>query len=332
VAKSFYDVLGVKRDASDKDIRKAYRQLARKLHPDVNPGDAAAEKRFKEVNSAYEVLKDPEKRKKYDRWGENWEHAEQFEAAQRAGAGRWYGANTNAYQVNLDDLEDLGGLGDILGSMFGRGSRRARAPRPAQLEQPIEVTLEEAFQGTARTIQLSLPRSCPTCGGSGEIAGAICHTCQGQGVVIEPERIEVKIPAGVKTGSRVRVAGKGGPSNGRSASDLILVITVRPHERFERRGDDLYTTVQVPLADALLGGEAAVPTLKGTSVMLRIPELTQNERSFRLRGLGMPHLNREGSGDLYARVSIRLPESLSTDQKKAIETLRSGHATEGARR
>lgn len=331
MAKSFYDVLGVKRDASSKDIRKAYRQLARKLHPDVNPGDAAAEKRFKEVNSAYEVLKDPEKRKKYDRWGENWEHAEQFEAAQRAGAGRWYGANTNAYQVDIDDLEGFGGLGDILGSMFGRGARRARPARAAELEQPVEVSLEEAFQGTTRTLQLSLPRACPTCGGSGEIAGAICHTCQGQGVVIEPERIEVKIPAGVRTGSRVRVAGKGGPTNGRKAADLILVVSVRAHERFERRGDDLYATVEVPLADALLGGEVAVPTLKGSSVMLRIPELTQNERSFRLRGLGMPHLNREGRGDLYARISVRLPESLDAEQKKAIEALRSAATAKGAR-
>ena len=326
MARDFYQVLGVTRDASDKDIRKAYRQLARKLHPDVNPSDSTAEKRFKEVNSAYEVLKDPDKRKKYDRWGENWEHAQQFEAAQRAGAGRWYGANTNAYEINLDDLEGVegfGGLGDILGSMFGRGSRAgARRPQRApQLEQPVEISLEEAFHGTARTLQLGLPKACPTCGGSGEIAGAVCHNCQGQGVVVEPERIEVKIPAGVKTGSRVRVAGKGG-GNGSRPSDLILVVSVKPHERFERKGDDLQATVDVPLAEALLGGEVAVPTLKGSSVMLRIPELTQNGRTFRLRGLGMPHLGREGSGDLYARVDVRLPESLGSEQKQALAALR----------
>jgi molecular chaperone DnaJ len=334
MARNYYDVLGVEHDASEKDIRKAYRQLARKLHPDVNPSDNAAERRFKEVNQAYEVLKDPDKRKKYDRWGENWEHAEQFEAAQRSGAGRWYGSNTNAYQVNLDDLEGFegfGGLGDILGSMFGRSRGAGRRPRAPQLEQTVEISLEEAFHGTTRTLQLSMPKTCPTCGGSGEIAGAICHNCQGQGMVIEPERIEVKIPAGVKTGSRVRVAGKGGTANGRGATDLILVVTVLPHEHFERRGDDLYTSVQVPLADALLGGEVAVPKLRGGNVMLRIPELTQNERSFRLRGLGMPHLGREGSGDLYARVSVRLPESLTPRQKDALEALRE-RASEGARR
>ena len=332
MAKDFYGVLGVKRDASDKEIRKAYRQLARKLHPDVNPGDSAAERRFKEVNSAYEVLKDPDKRKKYDRWGENWEHAEQFEAAQRSGAGRWYGANTNAYEVNLEDLEGFGGLGDILGSMFGRASRTARPRRPAQLEQTVEVSLEEAYHGTTRTLQLSLPRACPTCGGSGEIAGAVCHNCQGQGVVVEPERIEVKIPAGVKTGSRVRVAGKGGAGNGASPSDLILIVAVRDHDRYERRGDDLYTAVEVPLADALLGGEIAVPTLKGSSVMLRIPELTQNEQTFRLRGLGMPHLGREGSGDLYARVNVRLPQSLTPEQEQALASLRGEQAASGGKK
>jgi molecular chaperone DnaJ len=322
MAKDYYSVLGVKREASDKEIRKAYRALARKLHPDVNPGDKIAGERFKEINNAYEVLKDPEKRKKYDRWGENWERAEQFEAAQRAGAGRWYGANTGTYTFEGDDLDGFGGLGDILGNLFGRGSRPA-ARRPANIEQAVEVTLEEAYAGTTRLLQVLQPQVCPTCKGAGQISGALCHECGGQGLVRAPRRLEVKIPAGVTNGSRVRIAGEGQPSpNGGRPTDLILVVSVRPHPRFERRGDDLYTSAAIDLADALLGGEVAVPTVKGGSVMLRIPELTQNGRQFRLAGLGMPRLSREGKGDLFVKTAVHLPAVLTAEQKAALESLR----------
>lgn len=322
MAKDLYNTLGLKRGATDKEIRKAYRQLARKHHPDVNPDDKAAEGRFKEVNAAYEVLKDAEKRKNYDQYGENWEHAEQFEAARRAGgSGRVYRSGGNTYTFEGDGqggFEDLGGgLGDILGGIFGRRGGGGPSRRPANLEQPVAVTLEEAYQGSTRILQLNQPAVCATCGGAGQLANALCHTCGGQGVVQALKRIEVKIPAGVRSGSRVRVAGKGGSSGNGQSADLILVISVLPHTRFERRGDDLYTDVEVQLADALLGGEVAVPTIKGSNVMLRIPEATQNGRSFRLRGLGMPHLGAEARGDLFARVSVQLPESLSAEEKVA---------------
>jgi molecular chaperone DnaJ len=328
MAKDFYNTLGVKRDASAKDIRKAYRALARKLHPDVNPSDTVAEERFKEVNAAYEVLKDPAKRKKYDRWGDNWQHADELEAMRRPGAGRWYSTNTGS--LNLEDLEasGFGGLGDILEGMLGR-SRGPRRSAPANIEQRVDVGLEEALAGTARTLQIVREEACPTCGGAGQIAGALCHTCEGAGLVQKPKRIEVKIPAGVATGSRVRVAGEGSPGgDGHRPGDLILVVNVLPHERYERRGSDLQTAVDVPLADALLGGEVMVPTLNGKQVALRIPELSQNGQTFRLRGLGMPRLGGEGRGDLLVKANVRLPEKLTGEQKEALQTLRGRVKTE----
>jgi molecular chaperone DnaJ len=310
-AKDYYQILGVKRDASAKEIRQAYRRLARKLHPDVNPGDKAAEARFKEVNAAYEVLSDPEKRKKYDRYGEHWEHADQFEAAQRQGGFR---GRTGGRSFSFDpDGEGLGGIFDSLFRGFG-GARRATRPRAQAVEAPVELTLEEAYQGVTRSLQLQGPEPCVTCGGSGQIAGAVCHVCQGQGAVVRPRRIEAKIPAGVHDGSRVHIGGGG-------LGDIYLRVSVRPHERFQRRGADLHTEVTVPLVDAVLGGEAKVPTLKG-QVALTIPRLTQNGKVFRLAGLGMPHLHGDGKGSLYAKVKVALPEKLSEKEQKLFEELK----------
>jgi molecular chaperone DnaJ len=311
-AKDYYQILGVKRDASAKEIRQAYRRLARKLHPDVNPGDKASESRFKEVNAAYEVLSAPEKRKKYDRYGEHWEHADQFEAAQRQGGFRGQ-TGGRSFSFDVDD-EGLGGIFDSLFRGFG-GGRRATRPRAQAVEVPVELTLEEAYQGTARSLQLQSPEPCATCGGSGQIAGAACHVCQGQGGVIRPRRIEAKIPAGVQDGSRVHIGGG-------KLGDVYLRVSVRPHERFQRRGADLHTEVSVPLVDAVLGGEAKVPTLK-SPVALTIPRLTQNGKVFRLAGLGMPHLHGDGKGSLYAKVKVVLPEKLSEKEQKLFEELKS---------
>jgi molecular chaperone DnaJ len=311
-AKDYYQTLGVKRDASAKEIRQAYRRLARKLHPDVNPGDKTTESRFKEVNAAYEVLSDAAKRKKYDRYGEHWEHADEIEAAQRQGGGlRW---QTGGRSFSFDtDNEGLGGIFDSLFRGFG-GGRRATRPRPQVAEVPVELTLEEAYQGVTRSLQLAGAEPCPTCGGSGQVASALCHICQGQGVVAKPRRIEAKIPAGVHDGSRVHIGGGG-------LGDVYLRVAVRSHPRFERRGTDLHTEVSVPLLDAVLGGEARVKTLKG-EVALTIPPLTQNGKVFRLAGLGMPHLNGSGKGSLYAKVKVVLPEKLSEREEKLFEELR----------
>src|SRR4030042_414996 len=207
--KSYYDILGVSRSASEKEMRQAYRRLARKHHPDVNPGDKQAEERFKEINRAYEALSDPEKRRKYDRYGDHWEQADAYEQArQAAGGGAW---STQSF-----DLGDLFGAGGgpferIFESFLGR-----RGPTRGQnVESVAEVTLEEAFQGTTRRLALQSEEACDTCGGRGQIAGAGCHVCQGGGAVLRPKRLEVKIPSGVREGSRVRIAGAGRPSAGR---------------------------------------------------------------------------------------------------------------------
>ncbi len=320
MAQDYYETLGVPRGASEKEIRQAYRRLARKYHPDVNPGDRAAEARFKHVNAAYEVLSDPDKRRKYDRYGDRWQYADQIEEAQRRGAFRFGDGQT--FQFDLGDLgnfAEMGGLGGIF-DLFRRGAGgRARS---ADVTQPVEVTLEEAYAGTARVLELRGVEPCPTCGGSGQIAGAVCHVCQGQGAVQRPRRIEVKIPPGVRDGSRVRVAGEGEIGANRRRGDLYLLVSVRPHERFQRKGDDLEQTVSISLTDAVLGAEVEVPTLKG-KVALKVPPLTQNGRVFRLRGLGMPHLdNPQVKGDMLVRAQVKLPEKLSEKEKALFQQLK----------
>lgn len=320
-SQDLYNVLGLKRDASAKEIKSAYRKLARKYHPDVNPGDKGGDARFKEINSAHEVLSDPEKRKKYDKYGDRWEYADQIEEAEKQRATRFSGSG-NGGGFQQFRVEDLGDLGSVFGSMFGSGAgARTMSRRGTDLRQPIEITLDEAFHGTARTLELTGQEACPTCGGTGEVAGATCHTCGGYGEVQRPRRLEVKIPAGVITGSKVRVAAEGQPGmGGGQKGDLILEVRVRPHTRFERKGDDLIEEVNVPLTTAVLGGEVEVPTVTA-KVMLKIPPLTQNGRAFKLTGLGMPRLGKEGRGDLHVRVNVRLPEQLDEKQEELFKEL-----------
>ncbi len=324
MAKDLYSVLGVSKAASEKEVRTAFRKLARKHHPDVNPGDKAAEAQFKEINSAYEVLSDADKRRKYDRYGENWEHADQIEEMQRAraGAGGRFSGNGGGFQQF--DGADLGDLSGVFSQFFGRGGGGARTMtlRGADIQQPVDVTLEEAYHGTTRTLQLLTSEACSTCGGAGEIAGATCHTCGGYGELQRPRKLEVKIPAGVTTGSKVRVAGEGqqGVGGGKKGA-LLLVVSVRPHPRFERKGDDLHEEIEVPLTVAVLGGETEVPTMTA-KVMLKVPPLTQNGRVFKLGGLGMPRLGKEGKGDLHAKVRVRVPTELDDKQRKLFEELR----------
>ena len=290
--KDYYAILGVRRDATDKETRQAYRRLARKHHPDVNPGDKAAEARFKEINEAYEVLSDREKRRKYDLYGDQWQYADRIEAMRRqraeerpSGAGGF----------------DFGDMGRMFENVFGgRGPFTTTRARGRDAEQPLEISLEEAYHGASRLLQMA-------------------------DQMADGRRLEVKIPAGVDNGSKVRLAGEGQPGyGGGPRGDLYLVISVRPHERFQRQGDDLHTEVAVPLVDAVLGGEVRVPTIKGTQAVLTIPPLTQNEKVFRLSGLGMPR-KRGSHGDLYARVKVALPSSLTPEEKELFQELRSQH-------
>ena len=311
--KDYYKILGVGRTASEKEIKSAYRRLARKYHPDVNPGDKQAEDKFKEIGEAYEVLSDPEKRRQYDRYGTAWQPGrgpapwggvppswqDLFRQAQRgrAPAGRRPGA------PNVDFETAAGDLGEFFESLFGRGARPAAArPRAGDdLEQEIQVTLEEAYAGGAREFIIDVP----------DATGKPVR-----------ERIEVKVPPGVRDGTRLRVAGKGHPgANGGPRGDLYLKVRQQPHARFERRGDDLYVDVPVPLWVAALGGEVQVQTLAGSGTF-PIPPETQNGRTFRLKGQGMPKMGGGGRGDLYARVKVVLPERLSSRERQLFDELR----------
>ena len=332
MAKNLYEALGVPRTATEKDIRAAYRKLARKYHPDVNPNDRTAEARFKEMNAANEVLSDPDKRRKYDKYGDRWEMADQIEEAQkRQSSAGWPRQGPTGGSADSAAGGDFGSIFDNLFRRERGGPRAHPATRRGQdIETPVEVSLDEAFHATTRTLGLQSQEVCRTCGGSGEIAGAVCHTCEGMGQFVRPRRLEVKVPAGVKTGSRVRVAGEGRPGVGGGANgDLYLVVTVLPHSRFERKGDDLYVDVNVPYTEAVLGGEVEVATMT-SRVALRIPELTQNGRQIRLKGKGMPVLGSPTArGDLFARIHIELPEHLSPEERTHFEALRDLHA--GAR-
>ncbi|MEE8472571.1 MAG: DnaJ C-terminal domain-containing protein [Dehalococcoidia bacterium] len=318
MAKDYYNILGVARKATAKEIKQAYRRLARRHHPDVNPGDKAAESKFKEINAAYEVLSDKEKRVKYDKYGDQWEHADQFAQAQRQHPGGFARGGQGGVSFEFGDMGG-DGPGGIFDRLFRGTGRRAR--RGQNLDHPIEVTLEEAFEGTARTIQMQAEGSCDVCGGQGALGNAPCYACRGAGRVIRPRRLEVKIPQGVKAGSRVRVTGEGGEGHsGGPKGDLYLVVSLRPHKTFERRQNDLHVEVSVPLTVAMLGGEAEVPTLAG-KVALKIPAETQNGKVFRLGGRGMPQLGGSSRGDLFARVRVVLPHKLTAREKELFEEL-----------
>ncbi len=286
--KDYYKVLGISRSASEREIKQAYRRLARQYHPDVNPGDKSAEERFKQINEAYEVLSDKENRQKYDQYGDQWQYADQFAQAQQQASFWGFRPGGGATRIHFSQ-GDFGSLFDDLLRGFGSG-RQPRAARGQNIEVPVEVTLEEAYHGATRRLSLE-----------------------------EGKRLEVKIPPGVGNGSRVRLAGKGGGSGG-VKGDLYLVTSVKPHKLFERRGDDLYIGVAVPLVVAMLGGEVQVPTLKG-KLVLKIPPETQNGRSFRLKGQGMPHLGNSTRGDLVAKVSVVLPANLTPQEKELFKQL-----------
>ena len=285
---NYYDILGVNKGASEKDIRQAFRRLARKHHPDVNPNDETAEEKFKEINEAYTVLNDPESRKKYDRYGDNWKHADQYEQAGQGGNFRQTFRTSN--RGGDDQFSVFGGRGSsIFEDMFGGAGGNFRPP-PA--EYHVNVTLEEAFHGASRLLQTR-----------------------------DGRRLEIKIPAGVDNGSRVHIS-PGGDQSG----DLYMVILVKEHKTFRRQGRDLYVEVDLPLDEAMLGAELSVPTLTG-KLALTVPPETPNGRRFRLSGQGMPNLD-GGSGGaasrgvLYAIVKVELPTGLSEDDREFFRKLR----------
>jgi DnaJ-class molecular chaperone len=290
--KDYYAILGVAKDATEKDIKQSYRKLARKYHPDVNPGNKEAEEKFKEVSEAYEVLSDKEKRAKYDAYGQ-----QPF----GAGGGNYGGAEGFGYEPYGGGVDfDLGGGGfsDFFEMLFGQrgGGRTAQAMRGEDIEAQIEVSLEEAYEGAAKSFSISTRRGEP------------------------PKRFEVKIPPGVNDGSKIRLAGEGQPGYSGERGDLYLIVKMLPHPTFERKGDDLYRDAMVPFTVAALGGEVSVPTMK-SRVTMKIPPGTQSGQTFRLGGLGMPRLGKPGRGDLYAKIRITVPKELTARQRELFEEL-----------
>ncbi|MEM9104636.1 MAG: molecular chaperone DnaJ [Pseudomonadota bacterium] len=344
----FYETLGVSRGVNEKELKSAFRKLAMKYHPDKNPDDAEAERQFKEINEAYETLKDPQKRAAYDQFG----HA----AFEQGGAGGFSGGFGGGGGAFSDIFED------IFGEMMGGGrSRRGSGGRErgADLRYNMEISLEEAFSGKTAQIRVptsvqcdecagsgakpgskptvcttcqgsgrvrasqgffSVERTCPTCHGRGEVIADPCVKCSGQGRVTEDRSLSVNIPAGIEDGTRIRLAGEGeaGLRSGPSG-DLYIFLSVRPHEFFQRDGADLYCTVPISMTTAALGGQFDVVTLDGTKTRVKVPEGTQAGRQFRLRSKGMPVLRSSQTGDLYIQISIETPQNLTKRQRELLE-------------
>ena len=341
----FYETLGVQKSADEKELKSAFRKLAMQFHPDRNPGDAACEHKFKEINEAYETLKDPQKRAAYDRFG----HAA-FENGGMNGAGAGFGAGGFA-----DIFED------ILGEMMGGGRRRSSGGRErgADLRYNMEISLEEAFAGKTAQIRVptslsctdcsgtgakpgtqpvtcsmchghgkvrasqgffSIERTCPQCQGRGQTIKDPCPKCAGQGRVTEERSLSVNIPAGIEDGTRIRLAGEGEAGlRGGPTGDLYIFLAIKPHEFFQRDGADLYCKVPISMTTAALGGSFEVATLDGSQTRVKVPEGTQNGRQFRLKGKGMPVLRQTQIGDLYIQTAVETPQSLTRRQRELLE-------------
>jgi molecular chaperone DnaJ len=354
---TLYDTLGVKKGASADEIKKAYRKLAAQYHPDKNPGDTSAEERFKEVQNAYDVLSDAEKRKQYDAFGGD---------GRRGGPGfdprnfDFGGGSNSNFTIN-----DLGDLGDLFGGLFGgrtgRGARRAQPERGGDVEVAVNVSFEDSLRGLETKIPVQVTTACRECGGTGAEPGTspiICPQCNGRGVIAESQGLfalsepcprcrgngtvvekpcrncngtgrevrtktyTVKIPAGVKDGTRIKLKGKGEiGSDGGPTGDLYVVTHVQPSKLFQRRGADLVVEVPVTYAEAALGATVEVPTPYGDRVSLKVPAGTQDGRQLRIRGHGAPKLKGGGKGDLIARLRVTVPKKLTKKEREALEEL-----------
>lgn len=332
--KDYYAVLGVPKGAAEKDIKSAYRKLARKWHPDANPENPkAAEEKFKEISEAYEVLSDPEKRRKYDALGSDWQRAARQAEQQRQ------------YRTRFDeDTFDFGGMGgnnagptgfsDFFDMFFSGIGRRQTTQqhttfqqRGQDLETTIELSLRDVYDGGKKAVSLQVEDVCPRCHGTGTESGRLCSQCSGTGRVIVTKKFEVTIPKGIGDGQRIRLASQGGVGIGGGPNgDLYLVVRLQDDATYKRKGDDLYVDLPVSIYDLVLGGEVKVPTMGG-QVTMTIPEGTQNNRLLRLSGKGMPKVKGAGAGDEYVRLVGQLPQNLTDKEKKLfkeLSTLRNG--------
>lgn len=328
--KDYYAVLGVPRTASQEEIRKAYRKLARKYHPDMNQGDKQAEEKFKEIQEANAVLSNPDRRRQYDQLGTEWAAGSEFRPPPGWATGR-------APQGDFSDLGDLfggrGGFSDFFETLFGglgggRSERRrpgsaSRGSKGSDIEAELELSLEDVHRGTRPTITLQVQRPCPQCGGRGVVNRAVCPACRGSGHHVEPRRITVNIAPGARDGSVVRLAGKGErrAPNG-PVGDLYLRIKVRKHHRFEVIGkDDIQADLPISPWEAALGAKVECPTIDG-SVEITIPPRTQSGTRLRLRGQGLKKRT-DGRGDLYVRIQVVLPSTLTKEEEELFKKLES---------
>jgi molecular chaperone DnaJ len=352
----FYELLGVSRDADDKAVKAAFRKLAMQFHPDRNPGDHTAEIKFKEVNAAYECLKDPQKRAAYDRFG----HA----AFENGGGGP--AGFSGDFTASMSDIFD-----NIFGDFMGggrRGTSRSGRERGADLRYNMEITLEEAFAGKTAEIEVptkvacktcagsgakpgsspkvcatceghgrvraaqgffSIERTCPTCHGRGEVISDPCLECNGIGRTTENRTLSVNIPAGIEDGTRIRLAGEGEAGlRGGPSGDLYIFLSIRPHEFFQRDGADIFCRVPISMTTAALGGEFQVPTIDGGKTKVKVPEGTQTGKQFRLKGKGMPVLRSTRVGEMYIQVAVETPRNLTRKQRDLLEEFEKASSAE----
>jgi molecular chaperone DnaJ len=349
MAQDFYTTLGLDRGADEAAIKAAFRKAAMKYHPDRNQGDASAEQKFKEVNEAYEVLSDPQKRAAYDRYG----HA----AFKNGGGPNGFNGFAGGAGFDASAFSDV--FEDFFSDIMGARGQRSRGPgRGADLKYALEITLDEAYAGKKATITVpgsvacetcegsgakrgsgpttcgtcrgagrvrvqqgffTLERTCPHCGGEGRVIADPCTDCAGQGRVRRERTLAVDVPAGIENGTRIRLAGEGeaGPRGG-PEGDLYIFVEVRPHELFDRDGADLYCALPVPMTTAALGGEVEAPTIEGGRVSISIPEGTQTGKRFRVKGKGMSRLNQKGRGDLFVEIGVETPVNLTARQKELL--------------
>ena len=349
--KDYYDILGVTKKSTPEEIKKAYRSLAMKYHPDRNQGDKTAEGKFKEASEAYQVLSDPKKKSSYDQFG----HSAFEGGAGGPGGFDFGGFESGAFSDIFDDF-----FGDFMGSgRSGRGSKKSRSNRGSDLKINLEITLEEAYLGKKQTINLSsnekcekcsgggaergskpkkcsacnghgkvrtqqgfftLQQTCPDCGGDGEMLSNPCKDCRGSGIIKTKKNLSIQIPKGVDDGTQIRLSGKGDAGyRGGADGDLYIMITVQKHKIFQRSEENLYYKLPISMTDAALGTEIEVPTIDGGKAKVKIPAGSQNGKQLRLKEKGMPNLRSENIGDLYLEVTVIVPENLSKDQKKLLE-------------
>jgi molecular chaperone DnaJ len=350
--RDYYDILGVQRNASEQDLKSAFRKLAKEHHPDRNPGDKDAEQKFKELNEAYEILKDPQKRGAYDRFG----HAAFDGGMGGRGPGGGGGFGPDFASSMSDIFDDL--FGEFMGGRRGPQNRSGRE-RGADLRYNMEISLDEAFTG--KTAQIRVPtsvtcetcsgsgaksgtkpttcatcggagkvrasqgfftieRTCPTCQGRGETITDPCPTCSGAGRILKERTLSVNIPAGVEDGTRIRLSGEGEAGlRGGPAGDLYIFLSIKPHEFFQRDGADIFCRVPISMTTAALGGQIEVPTLEGAMSRVKIPEGTEGGKQFRLKGKGMPVLRSNAAGDMYIQVEVETPKNLTRRQRELLE-------------